>query len=306
MPHLLALVGPTASGKTEVAIEVAKHFGTEIISADSRQVFRELNIGVASPTEQQLAEVPHHYIKSRSITESYSAGQYADDVLQFLVGFFPKNPFAILVGGSGLYVKAACEGFDDVPPSDREVREELNMRFNREGLTPLLQQLQQVDPDYFASVDRANPRRVLRALEVFTITGKPFSAFRKSTPAKRPFDVLKIGLAPAKEELAQRIEQRVDHMISQGLLAEARTELPFRHLPALQTVGYRELFEYFDGKTTLDEAVALIKKHSIQFAKHQMTWWRKDKSIAWFHPTQYRDIVARIGGWLGSSKNLAS
>lgn len=307
--HLLALVGATATGKTEVAIALAQHFRTEIISADSRQFFREMTIGVAAPTDKQLATVPHHFVKSRSVAEPYSAGQFAEDVLRFLSGFFKRSNLAILTGGSGLYVKAVCDGFDDVPPSDPEVREELNQRLRREGLEPLLRDLATVDAEYYSAVDRANPRRVLRALEVWQITGKPFSSFRRTQPRPRPFQVLRIGLTCPQEELKERIHQRVDDMMTQGLLDEVRSLMPFRHLPALQSVGYRELFAHLDGGISLDDAIALIKRNTMQFAKRQMTWWRKElpagqagRSIEWFQPTQVSDIVSRVESWLGSSK----
>lgn len=244
--------------------------------------------------------MPHHFIKSRSITEPYSAGQYAGEVLPFLTSYFETHNLVLLVGGSGLYVKAVCEGFDDVPPSDPEVREELNARLRQDGLDVLLNELRQVDPAYYATVDRANPRRVMRGLEVWMITGEPFSSFRKMKPVERPFDVLKVGLGVPAEELKEKIRLRVDEMVARGLVGEARALLPYGHLPALQTVGYRELFMHFDGQLTLDEATELIKKNTIQFARRQMTWWRKDKTIEWYDPAQFPDIVARVERWLGS------
>jgi len=305
MPRLIALVGATASGKTELALRLAQHFQTEIISADSRQFFRELTIGVAIPNDEQLSAIPHRFIKSRSITEPYSAGRYADDVLTFLDDFFRKRPMALLVGGSGLYVKAVCEGFDDVPPTDPDVRANLNEQLKQLGLAALLKELEAVDPAYYSEVDRSNPRRVLRALEVHRITGRPFSSFRKQSPTPRPFDVMKIGSLLPTHELKERIHERVDRMIEQGLIEEARAMLPYRSLPALQTVGYRELFAYFDGDITFDAAIELIKKNTTQFAKRQMTWWRKDKTIRWFHPSQLHDMMAWIESWPGSSTKPA-
>jgi len=306
MPSLLAVVGPTAVGKTEVAIQLAQHFNTEIISADSRQFYKELNIGVARPTEEQLATVPHHFIKCRSVTEPYSAGQYADDALDFLEEYFNKNSRAILVGGSGLYVQAVCKGFDNVPPSDQHVRQALNARHDSEGLQPLLNELSEADPDYFNEVDRANPRRILRALEVFEITGKPFSLFRNNAPVPRAFDVCKIGLRVPAKELEEKIHGRVDQMIEQGLLSEAQSILVHRNLAALHAVGYQELFEHLEGKTSISQAVDLIKLHTTQFAKRQMTWWRKDDSINWFEPGDLADIVAYVQNWLDSSSKPTS
>jgi tRNA dimethylallyltransferase len=299
--RLLAVVGPTAAGKTDAAVFLAQHFQTEIISADSRQFYRELNVGVARPSRDQLTAVPHHFVGFRGVAEPYSAGQYASDVLMFLDDFFTDHSLVILVGGSGLYVRAVCHGFDDaLPPSGDEVRSVLNQRLETEGLAPLLEELKGIDPQYYATADRRNPRRILRALEVWQITGKPYSSFRSNKPEPRPFETLKVGLTLPVKELRRRITDRVDMMIENGLVDEARSLMPFRHLSALQTVGYQELFEHFDGQFSLEEAIDLIKTNSVQFAKRQMTWWRKEKGVEWYSPGQWPDIVSRVERWLGS------
>jgi tRNA dimethylallyltransferase len=278
---LIVVCGPTAAGKTSVAIALAKAFRTEVISADSRQVYRELPIGTAQPTAAELAEVPHHFIASRSIQEDYSAGMYADDALALLQRLFAQHDVVVMCGGTGLYIKAVCEGLDEVPPADPAVRDALTAQWKAEGLEALLVRLQALDPIHYARMDRQNPQRVIRALEVCLISGRPFSSFHTQLPQSRAFETIKLGIDVPKRQLDARIASRTDSMMAAGWLNEARAVLPYRHVNALNTVGYKELFDHLDGKTTLSEAVGLIKLHTAQFAKRQLTWFRKDASVKW-------------------------
>ncbi|HXH19488.1 MAG TPA: tRNA (adenosine(37)-N6)-dimethylallyltransferase MiaA [Chitinophagales bacterium] len=295
---LIAIVGPTAVGKTETAIALARLFHTEIISADSRQFYKELNIGVARPSEKQLQEVKHHFIACRSLKDEYAAGQFGQDALKCLQQLFSKHDVAVLVGGSGLYVNAVCEGLDAVPPKDEKVRVQLEKELNEKGLAYLQRELKKADPDYYQSADIRNPRRVLRALEVCRISGKPFSSFHKSRRHERDFQVIKIGLTMERNELYERINHRVDEMMKRGLLEEVRQLIPYKGIHALQTVGYRELFDYFDGNTDLKTAVNLIKQNTRHYAKRQFTWFRKDKEIKWFEPSQKNDFVRYIRSYM--------
>jgi tRNA dimethylallyltransferase len=276
---LIVIAGPTASGKTAAAIDVAKHFNTVVVSADSRQFYREMSIGTAKPSTDELSAVKHYFINSLSITETYTAGDYEKQCLELLGELFEKNDIVVLAGGSGLFIKAVCEGFDEFPDPNPEVREVLNTELDVKGLTYLQEKLKTADPDYYAEVDINNPQRVIRALEVFESSGSPYSSYRRSNLNKRPFRILKCGLSLPRDVLYNRINQRVDEMLKQGLVAEVRSLLPYRHLNALNTVGYSELFDYFDGKIDLDMAIALIKQNTRRFAKRQMTWFRKDKDI---------------------------
>ena len=278
---LIVVCGPTAAGKTSVAIALAKAFRTEVISADSRQVYRELPIGTAQPTAAELAEVPHHFIASRSIQEDYSAGMYADDALALLQRLFAQHDVVVMCGGTGLYIKAVCEGLDEVPPADPTMRDALTAQWKAEGLDALLVRLQALDPIHYARMDRQNPQRVIRALEVCLISGRSFSSFHTQLPQNRAFETIKLGIDVPKRQLDARIASRTDSMMAAGWLNEARAVLPYRHVNALNTVGYKELFDYLDGKTTLSEAVGLIKLHTAQFAKRQLTWFRKDASVKW-------------------------
>jgi len=279
---LTVICGPTASGKTDAAITIAKRLETEIVSADSRQVYREIPIGTAQPTAAQLHEVSHHLIGSRSIHEDYSAGMYARDARAILDILFKEKNDVVMCGGTGLYIKAVCEGLDEVPPSDPGVRKELSHIFEKKGLQSLLAQLEELDPVHFARIDRKNPQRVIRALEACIVSGRPFSSFHGKKTTERPFQVRKLGIAPPMDILRQRIAERTDLMMGAGWLDEARAVFPHRHLNALNTVGYKELFDHLEGKTTLDEAVHLIKLHTGQFAKRQLTWFRKDGEVEWF------------------------
>lgn len=279
--QLIVICGPTAVGKTAVAIAIAKRLSTSIVSADSRQVYREIPIGTAQPTAQELAAVPHHFIGTRSIHEDYSAGMYARDALAVLEDLFTRHDTVILCGGTGLYIKAVCEGLDEVPPAHPTLRDRLTAQWRTEGLAPLLQQLQMLDPVHFGKMDRKNPQRVIRALEVCLASGLPFSSFHAQAPQPRPFAIRKVGIHLPKKELDARIAQRTLEMMQAGWLEEARAVLPFRHLNALNTVGYKELFDHLDGNTTLPEAIRLIQLHTAQFAKRQMTWFRKDPTVQW-------------------------
>jgi tRNA dimethylallyltransferase len=278
---LIVVCGPTAAGKTSVAIALAKAFRTEVISADSRQVYRELPIGTAQPTAAELAEVPHHFIASRSIQEDYSAGMYADDALALLQRLFAQHDVVVMCGGTGLYIKAVCEGLDEVPPADPTMRDALTAQWKAEGLDALLVRLQALDPIHYARMDRQNPQRVIRALEVCLISGRAFSSFHTQLPQNRAFETIKLGIDVPKRQLDARIASRTDSMMAAGWLNEARAVLPYRHVNALNTVGYKELFDHLDGNATLSEAVGLIKLHTAQFAKRQLTWFRKDTSVKW-------------------------
>jgi tRNA dimethylallyltransferase len=285
---LIVIAGPTASGKTAAAINLAKHYKTVILSADSRQFYREMSIGTAKPSWIELAEAKHYFIDSHSITESFSVGDFEKQALALLDELFHAHDVVILVGGSGLYIKALTEGFDDIPQANPEIREKLNKEFADKGIEWLQQKLQTVDPHYYAEVDLNNPQRIIRALEVYETTGQPFSSYRKAGINKRPFNILKIALDMPREVLYNRINQRVDIMIEQGLVAEARELIFHRHLNALNTVGYSELFDHFDGKISLEKAVDQIKQNTRHFAKRQLTWFRKDTSIHWLKPEDIR------------------
>jgi tRNA dimethylallyltransferase len=278
---LIVIAGPTASGKTAAAIQLAQHYNTVIVSADSRQFFREMSIGTAKPTEGELAAAPHYFINSHSITGPFSVGDFERQCMQLLDELFKKHDVVILVGGSGLYIKAITEGFDELPTADPDIRDRLNTELAANGIATLQERLKQVDPAYYTEVDINNPQRVIRALEVYEATGNPISSYRKSTVNKRPFNIIKFGLDMPREKLYDRINQRVDIMINDGLVEEVAALTPYRSYNALNTVGYSELFNYFDGKTDVDTAIAAIKQNTRRFAKRQLTWFRKDKEIIW-------------------------
>lgn len=278
---LKVLEGPTAVGKTAMAIEWAQKFHTEIVSADSRQFYRELNIGVARPSPEELRSVPHHFIACMGIDEYYSVGKFEIDALALLDELFKKHDVVIMAGGSGLYVNALCNGIDDLPDPSPELREELIRRLEEEGIGPLQEQLRQLDPIFYQQIDLRNTARLRRALEVCITSGKPYSSLRTGPRKQRPFRMERYALNREKEELNHRINHRVDVMMEQGLLEEARQLHPYAHLNALQTVGYRELFDYFDGKTSLEQAVTDIKTHTRRYAKRQLTWLKKQPEIQW-------------------------
>uniref|UniRef100_UPI004055AF48 tRNA (adenosine(37)-N6)-dimethylallyltransferase MiaA n=1 Tax=Alistipes sp. TaxID=1872444 RepID=UPI004055AF48 len=294
MRRLVVIVGPTGSGKTSLSIRLAEHYGAPILSMDSRQFYRGIPIGTAQPTAEELQRAPHYLIASHDLDDALNCGSYETLALGLVEELFLKSETVIAVGGSGLYVKALCEGMDDLPVADEALREELAGRLEREGLPALVEELKQLDPRYWAEVDRQNPARVLRALEVCLQSGRPYSEQRTGVKRERNFEIIKIGVDMPREELYRRVDSRVDQMIEEGLEAEARRVYPLRHLNSLQTVGYKELFEYFDGKITREEAIELIKRNSRRYAKRQLTWFRRDNTIRWFHPTLFEEIFSYI------------
>jgi tRNA dimethylallyltransferase len=291
---LLVLLGATGIGKTDLSIRLAKYFGTEIISADSRQVYKELDIGTAPPSPTQLAEVKHHFVKSRSIFDDYTAGMYEVEALETIDRLFETNDFVWLVGGSGLYIDAVCKGIDNIPGTDSELRKNLVERYETEGIESLRSELAYLDPDIYNVIDIHNPRRVMRALEACITSGKPYSSLRKNFEKSRSFKIIKIGLSINRNLLYDRINRRVDKMMDSGLENEARTLYHFKELNALKTVGYRELFDCFDGKTSLDESIELIKRNTRRYAKRQISWFARYPEIKWFHPDNFDGIVAEI------------
>lgn len=292
--YLIVIGGPTAAGKTSIAIRIANHFGIEILSADSRQFYREMSIGTAKPNTAELAEAPHHFINNLSIQDSYSVGDYEKEALRKLEQLMEGYEAAILVGGSGLYIRAVCEGLDEFPEVPEPIKQELIDQFEQEGLAPLQASLKELDPQYYAEVDTANPHRLIRALSVIKASGEPFSKFRNQAPKERPFEIIKIVLEMDRVELYDRINQRVDQMLEDGLMEEAKSLHPFRHLNALQTVGYEELFNHFEDKTSLEEAIELIKRNSRRYAKRQMTWFRKKKDWQRFSPSDVDGILSYL------------
>ena len=285
MKQLIVVLGPTAVGKTAYAIELAKSLQTEIISADSRQIFKELNIGAARPSAEELAQVPHHFIASASIHEAYSAGRFEREALTKLVELFENHNTVVCCGGSMMYIDALVNGFDYLP-TDGDVRDELSQRYKAEGIEVLQRELMRLDPEYYNQVDLQNPHRLIRALEVCVVSKSPFSELRRNAVKSRDFEVQKIGLDMERDKLYERINARVIRMMEDGLLEEARALCPNRHLQALNTVGYKELFEYFDGNCSLEEAVQKIQQHTRNFAKRQLTWWRRDGDIQWRRPPE--------------------
>lgn len=296
---LVAIVGPTAIGKTAMAIQVASHFKTEVISADSRQFYREMTIGTAKPSSEELAAVPHHFINSHSIAQEYSAGDFERDVLNLLAQLFKVHDVVVLVGGSGLFVKAVCEGLDNLPKPLPGIRERLNARLATEGLEVLQAYLKEVDPLYFEEVDRGNSQRIIRALEVYESTGKPFSFYRQHTAAERAFNILTLALNTDRAQLYARINQRVESMIASGLMEEVKGLMDYQDKPALLTVGYAEIFDYLASRITLDEAIDRIKQNSRRYAKRQITWFKKDKDTVWFEPEDIEDVIRFIQNKLG-------
>lgn len=288
--NLVVVVGPTGVGKTAVCIELAKSLDCEIISADSRQIYRDIPIGTASPTEGERKSVPHHFIGMLSLDEYFSAARYEEMALAEIERQFKKRNVVLLTGGSMMYVDALCKGIDDIPSPDREIRDELMRRFETEGLDSLRHQLKILDPEYYKVVDLKNPKRVIHGLEICLMTGRTYTSFRTNICKKRPFNIIKVGLRREREELYERINQRVDQMILAGLVEEARKVYPFRSYNALNTVGYKELFEFFDGVITLDEAVNKIKRNSRVYSRKQMTWFKRDESIHWFNPAEIESI----------------
>ena len=286
MPTLIIVTGPTASGKTAFSIEMAKALNTVILSADSRQFYKEMSIGTAAPTEEELSQVQHYFVHHIGIEDKYDVADYERDALQLLDKLFKKHDTVVMTGGSGLFIDAVCNGIDAMPDVQPDIREKVQKLYDKGGLKALQDEVQRLDPEYFSLVDQQNPRRLQRALEMCYQTGQPFSSFRSGNAVQRDFDIKKYALLWDRQALIERIDKRVDTMMKQGLLEEARALYPKRHLNALNTVGYKELFAYFDGQYTLEEAVEQIKIHTRQYAKRQMTWLRKDKSYTWITPDE--------------------
>ncbi len=292
--NLLVIIGPTGVGKTELSLRIAENFGTEIVSADSRQLYANLKIGTAAPTPEELQRVPHHFIGTLQLTDYYSAAQYEEDALKLLDHLFQTKDVVILTGGSMMYVDAVCKGIDDIPTVDEETRKTLLERYEKEGLEQLCAELKLLDPDYYKIVDLKNHKRVIHALEICYMTGKTYTSFRTQEKKKRPFRMIKIGLTRDREELYARINQRVDIMMEQGLLDEVKQVYPYRQLNSLNTVGYKELFNYLDGEWALPFAIDKIKQNSRIYSRKQMTWFKRDEEIRWFHPNQEEDILTYI------------
>ena len=292
--NLIAVVGPTAVGKTSLAIRLAEHYKTEIVSADARQVYRELGIGTAKPTEDELKRIRHHFINHKSIKGDYTAGTYGQEARAVMDQLFASHKQVVLCGGSGLYIKAVLEGFDNLPQVDPEIRHGIMEDFDTRGLSWLQQEVQKNDPDYFETVDRQNPQRLMRALEIILGTGQTFSGFHKKEKIDLPYNVVKIGLYMEREKLYKAIDRRMDVMIENGLFEEAETFFTVRHLNALQTVGYQEAFGFFEGFHNKEEAVRLMKRNSRRYAKRQLTWFRKDKEIQWYHPEDFEQILKML------------
>lgn len=291
MKTLIVVVGPTAIGKTSLAITLAKHYQTEVISADSRQFFREMSIGTAKPSEEELAEAPHHFINSHSITQLFSTGDFEVQALALIEKLFTVHDVIIMVGGSGLYINAICNGLDEMPEIDLNIREQLNQQFANEGIEVIRNQLATLDPEYFEKVDQSNPQRMIRGLEVVLSTGQKLSSFLTSNKKKRPFNIIKIGLNTDREKLYHQINHRVDLMIESGLVDEVKSLAPYKEFNALKTVGYSEIFDYLEGKTDLPTAIDKIKQNTRRFAKRQLTWFRKDTETTWFEPRQDKEVI---------------
>ena len=292
MHTLIVITGPTGVGKSDLSIQLAKYYQTEIISADSRQFFRELSIGTAVPSAENLNTVRHHFIQTRSIHEYYNVSEFETEALELINHLFEyKNPL-ILTGGSMLYVDTICNGIDDIPTVNPLIRDEIIKWYNENGIEALKQRLFELDPEYFQIVDLNNPKRLLHAIEICQMSGRTFTSFRRNTVKQRPFRIIKIGLNQDREVLYERINQRVDRMMEAGLLNEARTVYMHRSLNSLNTVGYKELFSYFDGTFTLEEAIDLIKRNTRKYARKQLTWFRRDTEIKWFHPDKIQEIIS--------------
>ena len=291
---LISIVGPTAIGKTALAIQLAQHFGTEIISADSRQFFKEMEIGTAKPDAVELAAARHHFINSHSVSQLFSTGDFEVEGLKVLAQIFENHDIAIMVGGSGLYINALINGLDEMPDIDLAIREKLNKQFEEEGIVAIQNQLAALDPVYFAKVDQQNPQRMIRGLEVFLSTGQQLSTMLSATKKVRPFNIIKIGLNTDRAVLYNRINKRVDQMIDMGLLNEVKSLIDFRKYNALNTVGYSEIFDYLDGKITIEEATSAIKQNTRRFAKRQLTWFRRDEEINWFEPDEKEKVISLV------------
>lgn len=294
MPTLIVLIGPTGVGKTELSLRMAEHFHTHIVSSDSRQLYADLKIGTAAPTAEQLRRVPHHFVGTLQLTDYYSAAQYESEVLAVLDDLFKQHETVLLTGGSMMYVDAICKGIDDIPTVDAETRALMLHRYEEEGLERMCAELKLLDPEYYKIVDLKNPKRVIHALEICYMTGKTYTSFRTQQKKARPFRIVKIGLTRDRAELYERINRRVDLMIEEGLVEEAKAVYPYRHLNSLNTVGYKEIFKYLDGEWELPFAIEKIKQNSRIYSRKQMTWFKRDQEIQWFHPAQEEEILAYL------------
>ncbi|MBR6589133.1 MAG: tRNA (adenosine(37)-N6)-dimethylallyltransferase MiaA [Bacteroidaceae bacterium] len=291
MKTLFVLIGPTGVGKTELSLSIAEMLGCDIVSADSRQMYADLKIGTAAPTSKELARVRHHFVGQLALTDYYSAARYEEEAMECLSKLFTQNDYALLTGGSMMYVDAVCKGIDDIPTVDTETRSFMMERYEKEGLETLCAELRLLDPEYYRTVDLKNPKRVIHALEICHMTGRTYTSYRTQTCKERPFRIVKIGLRREREELYERINRRVEVMMEQGLLEEVKSVLPYRHLNSLNTVGYKELFMYLDGEWTLDFAIEKIKQNSRIYSRKQMTWFKRDTEIHWFHPDETERII---------------
>lgn len=294
MKKLVVLLGPTGVGKTELSLNLAEQLHSPILSADSRQLYADLQIGTAAPTPEQLARVKHYFVGMLHLTDYYSAAQYEADVIREMERLYKEHDILLLTGGSMMYIDAVCKGIDDIPTVDEKTRREMMEHYERDGLEVLQQELKELDPEHYRIVDLQNPKRVIHALEICRMTGKTYTSFRKAEVKQRPFQILYVGLNRPREELFQRINARVDQMMKDGLLDEVRRVLPYRQENSLNTVGYKELFTYLDGGFTLEEAVERIKKNTRVYAKKQLTWFKKNEQIRWFHPDDYESIMTYI------------
>lgn len=291
---LVVILGPTGIGKTDLSIDVAKALNSEIISCDSRQFFSELKIGTAAPEQEYLDAVQHHFIGNLSIHDYYSVSKFELDVMEKLPELFQHSDYAVMTGGSGLYLDAVVKGIDELPNIDPTIRERINKDFEEKGLYYIQEKVKSIDPEYYEIADPYNGKRLLKVIEVFEMTGKKYSTFRTNQAKKRPFNIIQVGLSMDRPALYERINLRVDLMMKAGLVDEARTFYPYKKLNALNTVGYKELFGHFDGEYDLDEAIRLIKRNSRRYAKRQLTWFKRDQSIQWFHPSEEEKILAYI------------
>ena len=294
MKTLIVITGPTAVGKTALCLDLARHYDIPIINADSRQIYRELKIGTAAPTEEQLRQVRHYFVGTLGLADYYSASMYEEQVIALLQELFATHDYALLTGGSMMYIDAVCNGIDDIPTVDDETRQTLKRRLADEGLEALCEELRQLDPEHYAIVDRQNPRRVVHALEICHMTGRTYTSFRAGERKQRPFRIVKIGLTRPRDVIYERINQRVDQMMGDGLLDEARALYPLRQLNALNTVGYKEMFAYLDGTWTLEEAVERMKGNTRRYARKQLTWFKKDPAVVWFSPDNLSAIINHI------------
>lgn len=291
---LIVLIGPTGVGKTDLSIKIAEKYGSPIISADSRQLYSDLKIGTAAPTEEFLKRVKHYFVGTLKLTDYYSAAQYESEVISLLEELFKRNNTILLTGGSMMYIDAICKGIDDIPTVDSETRQMMLEKYEKEGLDRLCAELKLLDPEYYSTVDLKNPKRVIHALEICYMTGKTYTSFRTGNKKQRPFDIIKIGLCRDREELYERINKRVDIMIKEGLVDEVKSVYEYRNLNSLNTVGYKEIIQYLEGKCTLEFAIEKIKQNSRIYSRKQMTWFKRDNDITWFHPDKEEEIMEFI------------